>query len=287
MESQKKEKLVYFPFTWKLFAMEILMFLISLLLGIATALRIRKSKILDITTPFISIWKLMVYFLLSTLFIFVISYFLKLKKNRDIVFKIIFILATFSGGITFLSVWLPGGIPLVFITLLIIWWIKKPTILIQDILIMMAIAGAGSLLGLTLNPLLVVLLLIIFSIYDFIAVFKTKHMVKMAREMIKSRAILALIVPPKAFAFLEGLEKVKSGSKFLILGGGDIIFPLLLSVSLVPSGIFNSLIVAFFSSIGLSSTFLIFSFQKKRQPIPALPPIALFSIIGFLITLLI
>jgi presenilin-like A22 family membrane protease len=55
---------------------------------------------------------------------------------------------------------------------------------------------------------------------------------------------------------------------------------------LVLEGILSSLIVAFFSLIGLFVGFYILTKQKIRQPIPALPPIALFSIIGFLITLI-
>ena len=39
-----------------------------------------------------------------------------------------------------------------------------------------------------------------------------------------------------------------------------------------------------FSLIGLFLSFYIFASQKVRQPIPALPPIALFSIIGYIIT---
>ena len=65
------------------------------------------------------------------------------------------------------------------------------------------------------------------------------------------------------------------------------IFPLILTASLIPEGILNSSIVALFALNGLFLSFWIFTSQKIRQPIPALPPIALFSIIGFLITRLI
>lgn len=167
---------------------------------------------------------------------------------------------------------------------LVLWWIKKPLILNQDICVILAIAGAGSSLGVTFTPLTVTFLLIIFSIYDFIAVYKTKHMVKMAKEMIENRAILALVIPPSLNGFKESLEKVKFGGQFSILGGGDVIFPLLLSSSLISQGVIDSFIVAVFATIGLAVSFYIFSSQKFHQAIPALPPIALFSIIGFLIT---
>lgn len=107
----------------------------------------------------------------------------------------------------------------------------------------------------------------------------------MAKEMIEAKAILGIILPPKIAEFQAPLKDVKMGGKFVILGGGDIVFPLLLVTSLVPYGILKSLIVAIFALFGLFISFWIFISQKTRQPIPALPPIALFSIIGYLITL--
>ena len=223
-------------------------------------------------------------FLLATLFILLILRFVKFEKEKGTIFKILFILAVSLGGLLFLETWLPEPLSLIFVFVLIFWWLKKPSVLIQDLLIILGIAGTGSILGLSLNPLMVILLLVIFSIYDFIAVYKTKHMVRMAKAMLESRAILAIVIPPNIFGFLESLEKIQPGGKFLILGGGDIAFPLIFSVSLIPSGIFNSLIVALFSLIGLFASFWFFTKQKERKPIPALPPIAFFSIIGYLIT---
>jgi len=273
---------------WRIFTIEAFLFCLTISLGVATAFKI--NEILEfqkIAIPQISFWKFIFYFLLATLLIFLISYFLKFKKGKGVFFKGIFILATFWGGALLLSCWMPNLPALILIGILIFWWFKKPSILIQDLCLILGIAGVGSILGLSLAPQIVVLLLVIFSIYDFIAVYKTKHMVKMAKEMIESKAILALVVPPNILGLRASLEEIKPGGKFLILGGGDIVFPLLLCVSLIPFGILNSLIVAIFALIGLLVSFLFFFSQKVRQPIPALPPIALFSILGYLITRLI
>jgi presenilin-like A22 family membrane protease len=99
-----------------------------------------------------------------------------------------------------------------------------------------------------------------------------------------------LILPQKFSEVSAPLKDVKMGGRFLVLGSGDIIFPLLLVSSLVPEGIKNSFIVAIFATIGLLVSIGIFLSQPPtstgggRKPIPALPPIALFSIIGYLIT---
>jgi len=269
---------------WKIFIIEAFLFCLTLGLGIAAAFRMNEIfKIQKVNIPQISFSQFILNFLLATLFIFLILRFVKFEKEKGTIFKILFILAVSLGGLLFLETWLPEPLSLIFVFVLIFWWLKKPSVLIQDLLIILGIAGTGSILGLSLNPLMVILLLVIFSIYDFIAVYKTKHMVRMAKAMLESRAILALVIPPNIFGFRESLEKIQPGGKFLILGGGDIAFPLIFSVSLIPSGILHSFIVALFSLIGLFASFWFFTKQKERKPIPALPPIALFSIIGYLI----
>lgn len=273
-------------FPWRIFAIEAFLFSLTLGLGIATAFRINQIvEIQKIALPQISFWRFLIAFFLATLFIFLITHFLKFKKEKGTIFKIIFVLAVTFGGLLFLEVWLPQPLPLIIVITLIFCWWRKPSILNQDLLIILGIAGIGSTLGLALQPLTVAALLIIFSIYDYIAVYKTKHMIKMAKEMIEQKAILALVVPPSVSGLQASLGEIKPGGKLLILGGGDIVFPLLFCASLIPAGILNSIIVAFFSLIGLFAGFYFFVNQRIRQPIPALPPIALFSIIGYLISL--
>jgi len=270
---------------WKVFIIEAFLFLLTLGLGIIASFQINKIlKVEKLEIQKISFFQFILYFLFVTLLIFLFVRFFRYGKQKKAIFKTFFILTVFWGGILLLSIWIGDVFALIFMTFLLFWWWKWPSIFIQDLCIILAMAGAGSVLGLTFTPEVVVVLLIFFSIYDFIAVYKTKHMVEMAKEMIKSRAILGLIVPPDLASFKQNLKQVKPGGKFMVLGGGDVVFPLLLCSSLVSSGVLNSLIVALFSLIGLLAGFLFFISQKQKKAIPALPPIALFSIIGYLIT---
>ncbi len=279
------KKVSFFGKTYRILLNEVFLFSLTLLLGIFTAARIHDIlSIQKIKIPEISFWKFIFNFLLATLLIFLIVHFVKIKKKRKILFKLFFIFSVFMGGILTLSAWMSDISSLMLMLALIIWWCKYPSVLIQDICIVLGIAGVGSVLGLTLNPNTVIIFLIIFSIYDLIAVYKTKHMIEMAKEMIESRAVLGLIIPSDITGFRGELKEIKPGGRFLVLGGGDIAFPLFLCCSMVPYGILKSLVVACFSLFGLSISFLFFLSQKERKPIPALPPIALFSIIGFLIT---
>ncbi len=270
---------------WQTFSIEAFLFCLTLFLGIVTASRINEVfKFQKVIMPSFSFWQFIFYFILATLLIFFIPYFLRFKKEKKTFFRAVFILATFFGGTSFFSCWMSDPPALILMAGIVFWWLRWPTILNQDLCLILGMAGIGSILGLSLDPLMVALLLVFFSIYDFIAVYKTKHMIRMAKEMIESRAILALIIPPNISDFRESLEKIEPGGRFLILGGGDVVFPLLFTASLVSQGILDSLIVATFSLIGLFAGFYFFTTQKVRQPIPALPPIALFSIIGYLIT---
>lgn len=286
-QSQEEIRKIAIINPWKIFFWEGFLFSFTLGLGIITALKIKNILNIEKTTlPAISLWQFILYFSLATIFILFIARFLKFKKGKGILFRGIFVLTVFWGGSLALSLWLSDFPALVLVGILLFWWLTRPSVFIHNLAVMLGIAGVGAVLGLRTTPWLVVLLLIILSIYDFVAVYKTKHMIKMAKEMVEHRAILALIVPQKISDFGSSLEEVRPGGRFLILGGGDIAFPLLLAVSLIPGGIINSLIVAVFSLFGLLVSYWFFINQRVRRPIPALPPIALFSILGFLITLL-
>lgn len=272
---------------------EVLLFLFTLSLGLAAGLRANDlAEKAIILLPQFSFWDFVLQFSLAVLFILFVLFVIKQRRKKRIVYKSLFILAVWWGGVIILNLWLRPLWALTLMSLLVFWWHKRPLVLNHNICLILGLAGAGAVLGLSLEPLTVILLLVLFSIYDVIAVYKTKHMIKMAREMLEHQAILAFIVPQKISGLGEQLEKVKIDSqnierRFLILGGGDVVFPMILCVSLIPQGIAEALIVAVFSLIGLLASFWLFTRQKIRRPIPALPPIALFSIIGFLITLII
>jgi len=270
----------------KIFFWEGFLFLITLILGIITSWKITQIPQIEIQKiPFelSSLWEILFSFAIVLLIVLLIIRFIKFRLGKEVLFKVFFILPVFIGGTLFWGLWVGDILSLISISILIILWLKKPNILVHNFLLISGIIGLGSGFGLRLDPLLVIGLLIIFSIYDVIAVYKTKHMIKMAKEMIESRAIAGIVLPQKFSEVQAPLTDVKMGGRFLILGGGDMIFPLLLVSSLVPLGILKSFTVAIFATIGVLVSIWFFISQKTRKPIPALPPIAFFSIIGYLI----
>jgi presenilin-like A22 family membrane protease len=285
---ENKEKETPFPGKpWGILFWEIFLFVLTFILGISTAYRlniIAPPPKIEVTPSFFSQFILSVAFVLAI--VLLIIKFVKSGFKKRVLLKTILLLVFFFGSFIFFEVWLGDAIAFHLILFLLFLWLKMPNILTHDLLMIFGMAGLSSYLGSELTPGVVAILLIIFSIYDIIAVYKTKHMVKMAKEMVEAGAMPGLILPSKVSELSTPLGKISLGGNFLILGGGDIVFPLLFSISALQNGIIQSAIIAFFALLGLLVSFWFFFRQKERKAIPALPPIAFFSIIGYLITLL-
>ncbi len=116
------------------------------------------------------------------------------------------------------------------------------------------------------------ILLILIAIYDAIAVWKTKHMIKLAKFQSDMKTFAGLLIP----------YDNKAESRTAILGGGDVGFPLLFSgVVLVEQGWIAALIVTLFVSTAL---FWLLMAGEKNKFYPAMPFIAAGCFIGLLVT---
>jgi presenilin-like A22 family membrane protease len=161
-------------------------------------------------------------------------------------------------------------------------------VIIHDLVVIAAIAGITSVLGLMITPLLAVIAFVLLSVYDIIAVYKTRHMVHMAEGMIRSGAIFGFIIPLHFKKFFAPIREAQArvGQEFTILGSGDIGLPVVFAASLMRQSVNEAIFVAIFSVLGLLLTHMLFMSQKKRQPMAALPPIATMTILGYVISLL-
>jgi presenilin-like A22 family membrane protease len=134
-------------------------------------------------------------------------------------------------------------------------------------------------------------LILLLAIYDFLAV-RFGFMLWMADRLSQIKALPALIVPKNHSEWSLNLKK--HGDKIIeanaadreysILGGGDIAFPGLLTASVYfAQGLAPGAIIALFGLLGLVSAYAIQATLLKGKPIPALPPIAAFTLVGLLI----
>ena len=221
--------------------------------------------------------------ILVILVLFLIFIVRRFKSVSSVFFKVFLTFVVFAGTQAMLALWFSPLISaFIAVLLLILFWLFN-NVFLQDLVMISTFAGVGAVLGISLTPGTVILILVILSFYDIIAVYKTRHMVELAEAMIRSRAIFGFVVPASFGGFKERMARVSPGEQFMILGSGDVILPLLLSASLIRTSLSQSVIVAFFSAFGLFLMHLIFTNQKIRRPMAALPPIAAMAILGYLI----
>lgn len=223
------------------------------------------------------------YIIFFSLVILILKKFFK-KQNYLIVIEFL----AFFGGISLIfSLVLPMLLSYIatLYLLLIKYSFKKETIYTKwynNILLAIAIAGAGSIMGLSLGLVPVIILLLLLAIYDIISVFYTKHMITLANMIIKKKISLIFILPTKKREYK--------------LGGGDLVIPALVSSSLFATLIRTQtllqtiipIVLVWLASIaGLVITFYILDkYKKKIKALPALPIQVVLMILVIVITIL-
>lgn len=151
-------------------------------------------------------------------------------------------------------------------------------------------AGLASIWGVDLGVYSAVILLIVFAIYDYIAVYKTKHMIDIARASTSSNMPMFFVIPEnRGFSMKdvdidkpsEGEEGERRGA--IMLGFGDIAIP---NVMVISSYLYGGTTLFFLLPLlgGIIAMFALFSFIKR--PAPGLPFLNTGVLIGFGIALL-
>ena len=229
------------------------------------------------------------------LFLYIISttaIIILIIKYRSKLLKVIEIIAAFSAILMTIYLLFPSGnFYLIFLLVLILnfWRILRPSYLIQNLTIILAVPAIGALLGANLGILASLLFIVLLSIYDFVSVFITKHMIFIAKEVTKFPSVFALSMPykfKKPVVFKVGKKRIKKKFHTFQLGSGDLAIPLVLSVSTLAT---YSLGHALLTVLGSAISFflLLYFFTKKPQALPAIPLISVGTIAGFLVSLVI
>lgn len=186
------------------------------------------------------------------------------------------------------AAFMPEVIALIIALTLTIIRIFRPNVFIHNLTEIFIYGGLAAIFVPILSIISITILLILISFYDMIAVWKTKHMIKLAKFQTRSRMFAGLLIPyklPKKIKVTEKIQKKLVPGKTAILGGGDMGFPLLFSgVVLKTSTFLNSSVIVLTTTIAL---FLLFYYAEKKKFYPAMPFLSLGCLTGYLITLLI
>jgi len=155
----------------------------------------------------------------------------------------------------------------------------KPNIIVNNLAELFIYGGLAAIFVPILNLFSITILLILISIYDFYSVFKSKHMIKLAKFQTKSKIFAGINIPYKI------KEEKKEKFTTAILGGGDIGFTLFFSgVVLKEFNFLSAVIVSLITSLALLFLFL---YSKKGKFYPAMPMLTLGCFLGLLIARLI
>jgi len=235
-------------------------------------------------------------FIITAVLIGTILVLLLIKFKKTLLWKIWFFIAVVLCLSIAFSAFINHYLALFLSLILAGYKIFKPNIIIHNITEVFVYGGLAAIFVPIMNLFAVVILLILISVYDFIAVFKIKHMVTMAKFQTKAKVFAGLLLPYKREKEQKGIKKgvkVKKIVKTAILGGGDIGFPLmfagvvmkgLMLENTILVGFLKTLIIPLFVSIAL---LLLFLKGKKDKFYPAMPFLTAGCFLGYFVVYLI
>jgi presenilin-like A22 family membrane protease len=219
---------------------------------------------------------------------------LSLIPLRALKFVLRFMFALlFSWGAFIATVfYLPLPLAIIIAAIIGGFWFLRPFLWLHNLALILALASLGAVFGRFITVWTGMALILLMAIYDFLAV-RFGFMLWLANRLSQVSALPALIVPKNRAEWslnlrqsgaVDSLETKSDDRKYSILGGGDIAFPGLLTASVYFSqGLAPGVMIAAFGLIGLVCAYLIQVTVLKGKPIPALPPIAILTLIGLII----
>ncbi len=188
-----------------------------------------------------------------------------------------------------------GAFGFAFAVVAILLW--KPKWWIVDLSGILMGAGVLTLIGISISILPILLLLILLAVYDFISVYKTKHMLALAESVVEAKLPILLVFPLKWGYRYEDESNLLDKSRpreAMFMGLGDVIIPgslLISAYTFLPSDgiellgmISPQLSVAMFSLAGMLIALFFLMYQVlKGKAHAGLPFLNGGVILGFLL----
>lgn len=297
--------------TWKITTILIVMFLVTQLIGLLVVNYYTSTNLPYGMQPpeemkaEVSVISIIIAFAIAITLIFLLTK-IKAKWFLRIWF---FAVVCIALGISLSALLFSFSIPYAALIALIValplafYKIFKQNMLVHNITELLIYPGIAAVFVPILNIWAVVLLLVAISFYDIYAVWHAKFMQKMAKFQIQELKFFAGFFVPYAgkkekqkINFLKqkykgrdipksAIKKKKIKVSLAILGGGDVVFPIICAgVLLRLAGIYQALLVTLFSTLALLGLFIL---SKKGKFYPAMPFISAGCFVGILLGLLI
>ena len=238
-----------------------------------------------------SLGPILIYFFAVVIVLGIVLFLIPMSALRNVL-RVIFAFLFAWGFFIALVFWIPLTIAVIVSVAIGLTWLFVPRVWLHNLAMIFAMVSIGAVFGRMISPWTAMILLSVIAIYDFFAV-RFGYMLWLTQKLSESVTLPAFFIPRfmsqwkdrlKENSIAKLAEEKPSERDFSILGGGDIAFPLLLVSSVYFAyGFTNAILVAVFSLVGLIGAYWIQAVFIKGKPMPALPPIAVLSLIGLLI----
>jgi len=262
----------------------VIVFVITQVLGVGLGVMfyVRATEYGDVATP-TSPFYFIAAFLIATVILLLLLKFVK----KDWVFLGLFYLAIIQGVLLYLLTIFGSPAGYLISGVLVFLLLYFNTVLIHNLILTIALGGIAAFFGVQFTPIQVVFILIFLAIYDYWAVYKTKHMVELFSGLAQKQVHFAFITP-KIFSGLKSrLRFVTPGKEYFFLGTGDVALPLILAVSALQYSLTHAIFVITGSVCGFLALHILFMRQKEPAPMAGLPPIIMGALLGFALSLLV
>jgi len=238
----------------------------------------------------------------SIIFAFILAIFilfLLTKFKVDIILKVWFFIVVALALFITINAFFPNYINSIYFVIIAVaaslavsfMKIFKRSFIIHNITELLIYPGIASIFVPILNVWSVLVLLVIISAYDIWAVWHSGIMQKMAKYQINQLKVFSgFFIPYMSRKVRKQLRKIKKSKlkrkkikvSIAILGGGDVIFPIITAgVMLKTLGLFSAILVIVGATIGLG---LLLIFSKKKKFYPAMPFITAGIALGIILS---
>ncbi len=232
--------------------------------------------------------------LLGTVLIFLI-----IRYSQMFLWKVWYLFAIFFALLIAFSAFVSESYALIAAIIFAALKTFRPSIIVHNFTELFIYGGLASFFVWIFNVQSAIILLVLISIYDMYAVWKSKHMIKLAKFQAKSHMFAGIFIPYKLGSIQSQQvksSKLKVAAKKLrsaILGGGDIAFPLIFAGAVLEqavltlplsAAIFKTAIIPVMATVALS---LLFYKSEPQKFYPAMPFISAGCFVGYFIFCLI
>jgi presenilin-like A22 family membrane protease len=171
--------------------------------------------------------------------------------------------------------------------------ILYPEWFIIDAVGVLVAAGASAIFGVSLAIVPTLILLILLAVYDYISVYKTKHMIKLAEGVMDLKMPIMFVMPRRwgySFVQARGLQKEGGEREAYFMGLGDAVMPTMLAVSAnaflsAPRLLGFVNLPALGAMLGTLASYVVLMYivVELKKPQAGLPFLCTGSIVGFLL----